>query len=250
MEVPRYDTDGGQDGHVELPDVFETPYRPDLIERAVAVAMANASQPSGSDAHAGLRTSAESPGAGRGIARVPRSNNRGKRVPQALGGRRAHPPKADADRTKGFNDNERRLAVRSAIAATADGDRVLDRGHRVPEGTDCPVVVEDAFESLVKTREVVDLLESLDLAGDIERADDDRTRRAGRGTTRGRGRRTPASILFVTASEAGPSKAARNLAGATVATGREVDVTELAPGGHAGRLTVYTEGALEEVAHR
>ncbi len=250
MDVPRYDTDGGQDGRVELPDVFETPYRPDLIERAVAVAMANASQPAGADELAGLRTSAESPGAGRGIARVPRSNNQGKRVPQALGGRRAHPPKAEADRTKGLNDTERRLAVRSAIAATADIDRVSDRGHRVPDDTACPVVVDDTFDSLVKTREVVSFLEAINLAGDIERADDSRTRRAGRGTTRGRGRRTPASILFVTASEAGPSKAARNLPGATVATGREVDVTELAPGGHAGRLTVFTEAALEEVAHR
>lgn len=250
MDVPLYDTDGDELDAVELPAVFDTPYRPDLIERAVAVARANAAQPAGGDAFAGLRTSAESLGTGRGLARVPRSNNRAKRVPQALGGRRAHPPKTDADRSKRLNDNERRLAVRSAIAATGDDGRVRDRGHRLPEDVTCPVVVSDEFESFQKTRTVLDLLAAIGLDGDVDRADDNRTRRAGRGTTRGRGRRTPASILFMTSSKAGPSRAARNLAGATVATGREVDVTELAPGGHAGRLTLYTEGALEEVAER
>lgn len=250
MDVPRYAIDGAERDPVELPDVFESPLRPDLIERAVAVAQANASQPYGSEEYAGMRTSAESPGAGRGIARVPRSNNRAKRVPQALGGRRAHPPKADADRSKRLNDNERRIAVRSAIAATGDADLVRSRGHRLPEGLACPVVVADEFENLEKTREVLSLLEKLGMDEDIARADDNRTRRAGRGKTRGRGIRTPASILFVTSSEAGPSRAARNLAGATVATGREVDVTELAPGGHPGRLTLYTEAALEEVAER
>ncbi|MFP4590601.1 MAG: 50S ribosomal protein L4 [Halobacteriales archaeon] len=250
MEVPRYDVDGTERDPVELPAVFETPYRPDLIERAVAVARANAAQPHGADPYAGKRTSAESFGAGRGVAMVPRSNNRGRRVPQVVGGRRAHPPKAEADRSKQLNDKERRLAVASAIAATADADRVRGRGHRLPADLPCPVVVDDAFEGLTKTSQTLAFLEAIGLDADIDRADSGRTRRGGRGTTRGRAARTPASILFVTSSEAGPSRAARNLAGATVATGREVDVTELAPGGHPGRLTVYTDAALEEVADR
>jgi len=108
--------------------------------------------------------------------------------------------------------------------------------------------VSDEFEDLVKTREVVDVLESLGVHADVERADEGRTVRAGRGTTRGRTYQEPKSILFVTGEE--PSTAARNLAGADVTTGREVNAEDLAPGTHAGRLTLYTEHGLSEVADR
>jgi len=246
METTLRDLTGDETGSVELPAVFGTPYRPDLIRRAVLAAQANRKQDYGADPFAGMRTSAESPGSGRGIAHVPRANNRGRRVPQAVKGRKAHPPKAEKDRTAKVNEKERKQAVRSAIAATADADLVAARGH-VFDDVDLPIVVSDDFEDLVKTREVVDVLEALGVHGDIERADDT-TRRAGRGTTRGRPTRRPTSILFVTGGE--PSKAARNLAGADVATGREVNAEDLAPGTQAGRLTIWTEHGLEELAER
>jgi large subunit ribosomal protein L4e len=247
MQATLIDVDGSESGSVDLPLAFETPYRPDLIRRAVLAAQANAKQPYGADEFAGKRTSAESFGSGRGMAHVPRSNGRGRRVPQTVGGRRAHPPKAETDRSLKINDQERRKAVRSAIAATADTELVAERGHRFPDELELPVVIEDGFEDFQKTREVVDLLGTLGLHGDIERAEN-ASIRAGRGTTRGRKHRRPASILFVTGGE--PSRAARNLAGATVATGREVNAEDLAPGTHAGRLTVWTEQALAEVAER
>lgn len=250
MNVPIFNIDGTEADEVTLPSVFETPYRPDLIRRAVVAMQANATQPYGTDDLAGLRTSAESFGAGRGVAMVPRANNRGRRVPQTVGGRRSHPPKASADRGKDMNDQERQLATQSALAATADAALVAERGHAVPSEFTAPVVVTDEFEELVKTRTVVNLLEELSLNGDIERADRGRNRRAGRGTMRGRARQQPVSILFVTSAEAGPSRAARNLAGAGVATATNVSVQDLAPGGHAGRLTVYSESALEEVSER
>lgn len=247
MKATLIDVDGTEAGEVTLPPAFEAAYRPDLIRRAVLAAQANAKQPYGADPFAGKRTSAESLGSGRGLAHVPRSNGRGRRVPQAVKGRRAHPPKAEADRTMKINDQERRQAIHSAIAATADPELVAARGHRFPEDLELPVVLDDGFEALEKTREVVELLETLDLHQDIERAEDV-TVRAGRGTTRGRKHRRPASVLFVTGGT--PSRAARNLAGATVATGREVSAEDLAPGTHAGRLTLWTEHALEEVADR
>ncbi|MDZ7701450.1 MAG: 50S ribosomal protein L4 [Halobacteriales archaeon] len=247
MQATLIDTDGNEAGSVELPAAFEAAYRPDLIQRAVVAAQANAKQPYGADAFAGKRTSAESLGSGRGLAHVPRSNGRARRVPHAVGGRRAHPPKAEADRSMKINDQERKLAIRSAIAATADPELVAGRGHRFPEGLELPVVVDDAFEGLEKTREVVSFLEAVGLDGDVERAEDASVR-AGRGTTRGRKHKRSSSVLFVTGGA--PSRAARNLAGATVTTGREVSAEDLAPGTHAGRLTVWTEHALEEVADR
>jgi large subunit ribosomal protein L4e len=247
MEATVRDLDGDDDGSVELPEVFGTELRPDLIRRAVHAAQANRKQDYGSDEYAGLRTPAESHGSGRGMAHVPRENGQGRRVPQTVGGRRAHPPKEEKDRGLDINTKEKKLAVRSAVAATADADVVADRGHAFDDDVELPLVVSDDFEDLVKTQEVVDTLGALGVDADIERADE-ATVRAGRGTTRGRKYQRAKSILFVTSEE--PSKAARNLAGADVTTAREVNAEDLAPGGDAGRLTVWTESAVAEVAER
>jgi len=247
METTLHDADGEDAGTVTLPAVFEAPYRPDLIRRAVLAAQANRKQDYGADPFAGLRTPAESPGSGRGMAHVARQNNMGRRAPNTVKGRRAHPPKAEKDQGLDINDKERKQAVRSAVAATGDPEIVAERGHAFDADIDLPVVLTDEFEDLVKTQEVVAVLEELGLHADIERADE-RTVRAGQGTTRGRKYRRPSSILFVTAGEI--SKAARNLAGADVTTAREVNAEDLAPGTHPGRLTVWTEPAVQEVADR
>jgi len=94
---------------------------------------------------------------------------------------------------------------------------------------------------------VLELLEALDVDADIERADETKIK-AGKGSMRGRKYRRPSSILFVTTGE--PSTAARNLAGVDVATAREVNTEDLAPGAAPGRLTVFTESAIEEVGSR
>ena len=248
MNTTVYDLDGGDAGSVELPGVFETPFRPDLIGRAVTVAQANRKQAYGADEFAGMRTPAESFGSGRGLAHVPRSENVARRVPHAVSGRRAHPPKAEKDQTKDLNDKERRLAVRSAIAATTDVALVADRGHAFDEDLELPLVVSDEFESLEKTQEALGVLEALGVDADIERADDGRSVRSGRGKSRGRKYRQPKSILVVTSEK--PSRAARNLAGVDVATAREVNAEDLAPGAHPGRLTLWTESAVAEVADR
>lgn len=250
MEATVRDLDGDDAGSVDLPAVFETNYRPDLIARAVNVSQANRKQAYGADEFAGKRTPAESFGSGRGMAHVPRQDGRARRVPQAIKGRKAHPPKAEKDQTESINTKAKKLAVRSAIAATTDAELVAERGHAFDEDAELPVVVDDEFEALQKTAEVVEFLEAAGLADDIERADDGRNVRSGRGKTRGRKYQTPKSILFVTSSETGPSRAARNLAGADVATAAEVNAEDLAPGTQAGRLTVWTESALEEVADR
>jgi large subunit ribosomal protein L4e len=248
MKATLTDLDGEDAGEVDLPAVFETTYRPDLIQRAVLAAQANRKQDHGADEYAGLRTPAESPGSGRGMAHVPRQNGQARRVPHAVSGRAAHPPKAEKDRSLKVNDKERKQAVRSAIAATTDAELVAERGHRFEDDVELPLVVGDEFEDLEKTKEVVSFLEAVGLHADVERADENRSIKAGQGKLRGRKYRTPSSVLFVTIEQ--PSTAARNLAGATVATANEVNAEDLAPGGQGGRLTVWTESALAEVADR
>jgi len=250
MQATVRDLNGDDAGTLDLPDVFTEPVRADLIKRAVLAAQANRTQEYGSDEYAGLRTSAESHGSGRGMAHVPKTEGRGARVPQTVGGRKAHPPKAEKDHGLDVNDKERKAAVRSAIAATTDSDRVAERGHEFGDDVELPLVVSDDFEDLVKTQDVVEFLESVGVHSDVERADDGRNVRAGQGTLRGRKYQEPSSLLVVTSSETGPSKAARNLAGVDVATGREVNAEDLAPGAEPGRLTVWTESAVEEVADR
>jgi len=248
MQATIRDLNGDDAGTLDLPEVFETPYRPDLIERAVVAAQANRKQAYGADPYAGLRTPAESFGSGRGMSHDPRENGRARRVPHAVKGRKAHPPKAEKDQGKDINDKERKLAVRSAIAATTDEAVVRERGHQFDDDAELPLVVSDDFEDLVKTREIVDLLEALGVHADIERSDENKKVKAGRGKTRGRKYTRPKSILFVTSEE--PSKAARNLAGADVVTAANVSAEDLAPGTQAGRLTIFTESAVEEVADR
>ncbi len=250
MEATVHDLDGETAGEVELPAVFETEYRPDLIARAVRVAQANRKQAYGADEFAGMRTPAESFGSGRGLAHVPREGGRARRVPQTVGGRKAHPPKAEKEQGESLNDKERKLAVRSAIAATGAPELVAERGHQFPEELTLPLVVTDEFEELVKTKAALAFLEAVGVDADVERADEGRSVRAGRGKTRGRKYREPKSVLVVTSSESGPSTAARNLAGVDVATATEVNAEDLAPGTQAGRLTVWTESAIAEVSDR
>jgi len=247
MQVPVHTLDGEADGEVSLPSVFESEFRPDLIRRAVLAAQANRKQDYGADSHAGLRTPAESFGSGRGMAHVPREGGRGRRVPQTVGGRPAHPPKPETDRSVAVNDKERKQAIRSAVAATGNAELVRERGHRFDDELELPLVVSDEFETLEKTKEAVETLEALGVHADVERADSTKIR-AGRGTTRGRKYRRPTSLLVVT-SEA-PSRAARNLPGVDVTTASQLDAESLAPGADAGRLTLWTKSALEEVAER
>jgi len=249
MNVKKIDTEGDEVGETTLPEAFEMSHRPDLIRRAYLATQSSDKQPYGTDEHAGLRTSAESRGSGQGLAHVPRvkGTSRAARVPHTTGGRRAHPPKAEKKIGESFNDKERSLAFRSAVAATADEVRVRDRGHDFDEDVSLPVVLDAEFEELVKTQEVVGVLETLGLHDDIERADEGRSVRSGRGKTRGRKYRTPKSILFVTEEE---FRAARNLPGADVVKADELGVPDLAPGGDAGRLTVWTESALEVLEER
>jgi len=248
MNTTVHDLDGDEAGTIELPTAFETAFRPDLIGRAVAAAQANRKQAYGADEFAGLRTPAESFGSGRGLAHVPRSENVARRVPHAVSGRAAHPPKAEKDQTKSLNDKERQLAIRSAIAATADAELVAERGHAFDGDLDLPLVVSDEFEDLKKTQEALATLEAVGVDADIERAEEGRSVRAGQGKARGRKYRQPKSVLVVTSAE--PSRAARNLAGVDVATAREVNAEDLAPGAHPGRLTLWTESAVSEVAGR
>ena len=252
LEVGVYSLNGERVKTVKLPKVFLTPVRPDLIRKVFLALRTSRLQPKGTDPLAGKRTSAESWGVGYGVARVPRikGGSRAARVPQAVGGRRAHPPRVDKVIRERVNKKEKRLATMSAIAATAYRYFVAMRGHRVDEVSELPVVVTNDFEELKRTSNVKEVLRKLGLWDDVERAHRGIRVRAGRGKMRGRRYKRPKSILIVVSENKGVALAARNLPGVDVVEARNVNVELLAPGGHPGRLTLYTESALKVLEER
>jgi len=249
------DLSGNVVKEITLPPVFMEEYRPDLIKRAVLALQSNRFQPKGSDPLAGRRTSAESWGVGRGVSRIPRikGGSRAARAPQAVGGRRVHPPNPKKVLIEKINKKEKRKAVRSAIAATMNPELVRKRGHRFGSEVGLPIIIEDSFAHLEKTSEVGEVLKSVGVWEDIIRARE-RKIRAGRGKMRGRRYKSKKSILIVISGDEGVEgstkikKAAKNLPGVDVSHVGELNAELLAPGTHPGRLTVWTESSLSKLA--
>ncbi|MBM7409586.1 50S ribosomal protein L4 [Methanococcus maripaludis] len=251
MNVKVYNLDGSEKGDIELPSVFEAEYRPDLIKRAVISSLTAKLQPKGCDAFAGYRTSAKSIGKGHGKARVRRTaQGAGAFVPQAVGGRRAHPPKVEKILFERINRKEKLKALASAIAASANPEIVSARGHKIEGVPSLPLVVNAEFESLVKTKEVLEVFKTLKLDADLERAKDGVKIRAGRGKLRGRKYIKPKSVLVVVGDACEAITASRNLAGVDVITANDLSAIHIAPGTMAGRLTLWTENAIEKINGR
>jgi len=237
--------DGKKSGDIELPIIFSEAFRPDLIKRAVLALQSTKFQPHGSYVFAGIRTSAHSWGSGRGVAHVPRikSGSRAARIPQARGGREAHPPKVEKVLLEKINKKERQKALWSAIAATGNEDLVRARGHLF-EGS-LPLIVEGRFEELHRTEEVIAALKALGAYDDIERSKYSKKVRPGRGKMRGRRYKQRKSILIVTSEQ--PLRAARNLPGVDAVSVAQLNTELLAPGTLSGRLTIWTENAITKL---
>lgn len=142
------------------------------------------------------------------------------------------------------NQNQRRFATVSALAATALPSLVLARGHRIEEIEEVPLVVSSAAESFVKTKEAVALLKSLKAYSDVVKVSNSRKLRAGKGKLRNRRHRQRRGPLIVYNEDKGIVKAFRNLPGVEVVNVQRLNVLQLAPGGHVGRFVIWTEGAF------
>jgi large subunit ribosomal protein L4e len=234
--------EGGVARDIDLPMMFKEEYRPDLIKKAVLALQSTRRQPHGTYPYAGICSSAVGWGSGRGASHVPRIKNgsRAAKVPQAKGGREAHPPVVAKVLVKQINQKEKQKAFRSAVAASIQEDLIRSRGHLFDGKV--PLVFEDRFGTLARTQDVILALTAAGVFKDVERAKESRKVRAGRGKMRGRRYKQRKSLLIVTADT--PLRSARNLAGVDAVTVDQLNVEHLAPGMQAGRLTVWTESAL------
>ena len=245
-----FDLQGKPVGKTTLPAVFETPLRPDVIKRAVLAIQSSRLQQQGRDPMAGKRTSAESRGTGMGTARVPRVKGGGGRAalaPSTVGGRQPHPPRSEKKIVKRISKKEARLALLSAIAATASKENVASRGHAIEDVPQIPLIVTGAIEELTKTKEVEEALTHLGILSDIYRVKASRKIRAGKGKRRGRRIKQAVGPLIVVAENRGLVDAASNLPGVDVATVNNLNAEMLAPGTYPGRLTLWTNGAIEQL---
>lgn len=257
-----YSLKGEKAGTITLGAAFKTPLREDLIHKVVISMQSNRRKKYGVDPLAGLRTSAHYHGsshvygrarmAGREMARMARIHGEGpllfaaRAVPQAIKGRKAHPPTAEKDWSKLLNKKEKKLALISAIAASANKEAVLARGHKVDGLKDVPLVIVDDFENLDKTKEVQSVLLALGLKDELERSKAKKVR-AGKGTKRGRKYVKKKGPLVIVSKKCGLQKAARNIAGLDIVVVDKVNTEMFAPGAQAGRLAIWTKSAIEEV---
>ena len=257
--VGVFSLEGKKIKEIELPEVFKEVIRDDLVRRAFLASYSRRYQPYGTNPRAGLESSAKYVGRrhtrwsiiNRGISRLPRLLRYDfsvRIVPQARGGRRAHPPKVEKVLVERINKKEYLKALKSAIAATGNLEWVLKRGH-IYSGEEVPLVVVDDFKNLEKTKEVYQVLKNLNLEGDLLRAKKKKIR-AGKGKMRGRRYRRKKSVLIVVDEESPVLKAARNIPGVDVITVDRLNIEYLAPGGVPGRLTIFTESSLKKIGEK
>jgi large subunit ribosomal protein L4e len=254
---------GEKGKEISLPSAFSSSVREDIVAKVIEAKKTRqpyAPSPVGGKQHSAAGKIQHTRHAwktmqGRGISRVPRKimsrrgsqfNWRGAEIPSAVGGRRAHPPKAiSMINTKRINKKEMALAFKSALAATGDEKLVAKRYERLKDKklSGLPLVVEDKITKL-KAKNLIESLKKI--LGDVlfMVAIKQRKVRSGKGKLRGRKYRKNLGLLFVVGNK---EELKTNLI--DVKNVKSLNVTDLANGG-VGRLTMYTESAINEIGER
>ena len=234
-----------------LPSAFDHEFRPDLIRLSVTAIRANRRQPYGPKKDAGMSHAVSTWGKGRGVARVQRltQGSSAAESPPNVGGRRAHPPRPEKIWHKKMNCKQRKKAKLAALAATANRDLVISRGHKIDDEKNMafPIVLSNQFEKIQKTRALVDVLKTIGVWPDVSRAKKGTHIRAGRGTMRDRKYKKPRSILIVVGDDVPVAKAGKNLPGVNVVPVSQLNTESLAPGGEPGRLTIFSQNAIQHI---
>lgn len=239
---------------VPLPAVFSAPVRPDVVHSVFVRVNKNKRQAHAVSSQAGHQTSAESWGTGRAVARIPRVGGGGThRSGQAAfgnmcrGGRMFAPIKTWRQWHVKVNQNEKRYATASAIAASGVTSLVLAKGHRVEQVKQIPLVVSNDFESIKKTKDAVAVLKAIGAHKDLIKVIKSKKLRSGKGKFRGRKFTQRKGPLVVYGNNDGLVKAMRNIPGVETCEVKHLNLLQLAPGAHLGRFVIWTQSALESL---
>jgi len=262
MKAKVLDLQGKEKGKITLPECFNEKIRNDVVSKILEAKKFN--QPYAPSPVAGRQYSASGilvhkrkvwkSQYGRGMSRVPRKvlMNRGAQFhwegatsPNTKGGRRSHPPKVEAMKKRlNINKKELQLAIKSALSATAKPEIVSEKYSSLKDKkVDAPFIVD----SNITQQKIKGILESLKkiLGEEIYNVVDKKKKlRSGRGKMRGRRYKSNAGLLVVIGND-------ENLKSKKfeVKKAGNVGINDLARGGM-GRLTIYTEKAIEDLKNR
>jgi large subunit ribosomal protein L4e len=263
MKAKILDINGKEKSSIEMPKIFSEKIREDIVAKVLEAKKTRqpyAPSPVGGKQHSASGKIQHTRHAwktmqGKGISRVPRKimsrrgsqfNWVGAEIPNAVGGRRAHPPKViSMINVKRINKKEMAIAMKSALAATGDEKLVAKRYERLngKKLSGLPLVVESKITSL-KAKDLVSSLKKV--LGEVlfPISLKQRSVRSGKGKLRGRKYKKNLGLLLVVGEKEGLKT---NLI--DVKKVKALNVTDLANGG-VGRLTMYTESAISEIGER
>lgn len=251
--VNVYDVDGKTVVKtVDRPAVFDVELRQDLVQKVHSLVSLNSRQAYAVSPLAGMQHSAVSWGTGRAVARVPRVKGSGtRRAGQGAfanfcrKGRMAHPTTTHRRWHRKTPLCLRRRVTAISVAATAIPSMVEARGHRCSKVPSFPLVVSDNISNFKKTKEAVNLLNVLGLEEDCQKVKDSKSLRRGKGKFRNR-RFVKRKGLLIIHDDASLT-AFRAIDGVDFMNVNALDILNLSPGGHLGRLVMWTESAFNKL---
>lgn len=252
MKAVVYDLKGNKKSDMELPKFFSNRIREDLVLKFFEANKLG--QPYSPAPEAGRRHSAAGTIShkrhdwkghyGKGISRIPRKTMWrrgtnfywvGAEISSVRGGRRAHPPKGIGKEVK-TNLKEVQRAMESGFAATANKDFVSKRYERFDKlNFEIPIILESGFDK-PKAKDVIAFLKKV-FGESYSVALKEKKVRSGKGKVRGRKYKSTAGLLLV---KSGDEEI--KMKGIEVRNFDEVEISDLYP---LGRLTVYTQKAME-----
>lgn len=251
MKTALYDSSGSKKGTIDLPEIFSSPIREDIVLKYYEAD--KFIQPYSPFYRAGLRQAAAGKIShkrhdwkghyGKGMSRIARKtmSRRGTQfywiaanVPSTRGGRKAHPPKG-AHPEKKINKKEINLAFNSAFAATANPILITKRYEGIEKLHDAPIIIESLPK---KTKQLSQTIEKI-----FEKHSylifKNKEIRAGKGKSRGRKYKSNAGALIIVGKDEN-----EKFSGLDVKQVKEIKISDLYP---LGRLTIYTRKALHEL---
>lgn len=254
-QVSVYNVSGQVSGSVELPEVFTTAVRLDLINFVHTNMAKNARQAYAVSMNSGYQTSAQSWGTGRAVARIPRVAGGGThRSGQAAfgnmcrGGGMFAPTRTWRRWHRSINVTQKRYALASALAASSVAALVMARGHKCSAVAEIPIVVEDeAVSGIKKTKEAIAFLQKIGCGEDLLRCSETRKRRTGTAGRRNRVHQVRRGPLIIVSGNTDQARAFRNIPGIEIGRAECLNLLQVAPGGTVGRLIVYTKSAMEVI---
>src|SRR3989344_196491 len=249
MKTDVFDLDGNKVRSIGLPRQFSEELRPDIVKRAVLAILSKLRKPYGADPRAGKKHSVEVSkrrrayrgSYGHGISRVARKvlwrrgtqfGWVGARAPGMVGGRKAHPPKAEKIWEQKINKKERKKAIRCALSSIAQSNSLT--------------VIDTKFEDILKTKDALSVLKKLNFSGELDRLKTKKIR-AGIGKLRGRKYKKKLGPIIIVSKDCNLKKSANNLQGFEIVKINEINAKLLTSGHESPRKAIFTEDSINKL---